>query len=112
MAGLRLTDLRKSYGSIEVIKGVDLDVSHGEFVVFVGPSGCGKSTLLRMIAGLEDITGGELWIGEKLCNTVEPRDRRIAMVFQNYALLSAHDSLRQCRVWAEAGQDTQGRAGR
>jgi len=86
MAGLALKELHKSYGEVEVIKGVDLSVENGEFVVFVGPSGCGKSTLLRMIAGLEDITGGELWIGDKLCNAVEPRDRGIAMVFQNYAL--------------------------
>ncbi len=86
MAGLSLKALHKSYGEVPVIKGVDLDVEHGEFVVFVGPSGCGKSTLLRMIAGLEDITGGELWIGDTLCNAVEPRDRGIAMVFQNYAL--------------------------
>ncbi|MFP9136379.1 ABC transporter ATP-binding protein [Devosia sp. XGJD_8] len=86
MAGLELKSLHKSYGNVEVIKGVDLTVEHGEFVVFVGPSGCGKSTLLRMIAGLEDITGGELWIGDVLCNGVEPRDRGIAMVFQNYAL--------------------------
>ncbi|MFD2647082.1 ABC transporter ATP-binding protein [Devosia albogilva] len=86
MAGLALKSLRKSYGPVEVIKGVDLTIEHGEFVVFVGPSGCGKSTLLRMIAGLEDITAGELYIGDKLCNTVEPRDRGIAMVFQNYAL--------------------------
>ena len=86
MAGLELKELRKSYGDVEVIKGVDLSVTHGEFVVFVGPSGCGKSTLLRMIAGLEEISGGELWIADKLCNAVEPRDRGIAMVFQNYAL--------------------------
>ena len=65
MAGLELRKLHKSYGSVEVIKGVDLSIDHGEFVVFVGPSGCGKSTLLRMIAGLEDITGGELVIGER-----------------------------------------------
>ncbi|HWU19094.1 MAG TPA: sn-glycerol-3-phosphate ABC transporter ATP-binding protein UgpC [Devosia sp.] len=86
MAGLTLKSLRKSYGEVEVIKGVDLNVEHGEFVVFVGPSGCGKSTLLRMIAGLEEITGGDLYIGDKLCNAVEPRDRGIAMVFQSYAL--------------------------
>ncbi|UXN76029.1 sn-glycerol-3-phosphate ABC transporter ATP-binding protein UgpC (plasmid) [Devosia sp. A8/3-2] len=86
MAGLELKSLRKSYGEVEVIKGVDLDVQHGEFVVFVGPSGCGKSTLLRMIAGLEEITGGDLIIGDKRCNDVEPRDRGIAMVFQSYAL--------------------------
>jgi len=86
MAGLELRQLRKSYGNVEVIKGVDLTIEHGEFVVFVGPSGCGKSTLLRMIAGLEDITGGELRIGGKVMNHVEPRDRSIAMVFQSYAL--------------------------
>ncbi len=86
MAGLELKSLHKSYGAVEVIKGVDLTVKQGEFVVFVGPSGCGKSTLLRMIAGLEDITSGELWIGDVLCNQVEPRDRGIAMVFQSYAL--------------------------
>jgi multiple sugar transport system ATP-binding protein len=86
MAGLKLSSLEKSYGSVSVIKGVSLDIEHGEFVVFVGPSGCGKSTLLRMIAGLEDITDGELWIGDTLCNEVAPRDRGIAMVFQSYAL--------------------------
>jgi multiple sugar transport system ATP-binding protein len=86
MAGLELKALRKSYGEVEVIKGVDLHIDHGEFVVFVGPSGCGKSTLLRMIAGLEDITGGELVIGDRVVNEVEPRDRGIAMVFQSYAL--------------------------
>jgi multiple sugar transport system ATP-binding protein len=86
MAGLTLKDIRKNYGSVEVIKGVDLSIDDGEFVVFVGASGCGKSTLLRMIAGLEDITSGELYIGDRLCNDVEPRDRSIAMVFQSYAL--------------------------
>jgi multiple sugar transport system ATP-binding protein len=86
MAGLVLKNIHKSFGKVDVIQGVDLTVEHGEFVVFVGPSGCGKSTLLRMIAGLEDITDGELWIGNKLCNEVQPRDRRIAMVFQSYAL--------------------------
>jgi multiple sugar transport system ATP-binding protein len=86
MAGLQLKNLHKSYGKVDVIKGVDLTIDNGEFVVFVGPSGCGKSTLLRMIAGLEDITDGELYIGDKLCNAVEPRDRSIAMVFQSYAL--------------------------
>ena len=86
MAGLSLTQIRKTYGKVEVIKGVDLEIEHGEFVVFVGPSGCGKSTLLRMIAGLEDITGGELKIGDRIVNGVQPRDRRVAMVFQSYAL--------------------------
>ena len=86
MAGLELNGLHKSFGPVDVIKGVDLKVEHGEFVVFVGPSGCGKSTLLRMIAGLEDISAGELIIGGKVCNDVQPRDRGIAMVFQSYAL--------------------------
>jgi len=86
MAGLELNGLHKSFGAVDVIKGVDLKVEHGEFVVFVGPSGCGKSTLLRMIAGLEDISAGELIIGGKVCNDVQPRDRGIAMVFQSYAL--------------------------
>jgi multiple sugar transport system ATP-binding protein len=86
MADVRLVDLRKSYGTVDIIKGVDLDIRHGEFVVFVGPSGCGKSTLLRMISGLEDITGGELYIDGKRANDAEPRERGIAMVFQSYAI--------------------------
>ncbi|MFC3727258.1 ABC transporter ATP-binding protein [Neoaquamicrobium sediminum] len=86
MAGLQLEKLEKRFGSVDVIKGVDLEIKDGEFVVFVGPSGCGKSTLLRMIAGLEDITGGTLSIGGKRCNDTEPRERGIAMVFQSYAL--------------------------
>lgn len=86
MAELNISKIRKSFGDVEVIKGVDLDVNKGEFVVFVGPSGCGKSTLLRMIAGLEDITEGELRIGDELCNDIHPGDRGIAMVFQSYAL--------------------------
>jgi multiple sugar transport system ATP-binding protein len=86
MASVRLTNLKKSFGTTEVIKAVDLEVADGEFVVFVGPSGCGKSTLLRMIAGLEDITGGDLFIDGKHSNETEPRDRGIAMVFQSYAL--------------------------
>ena len=86
MADVRLRGIGKSYGAVDVIKSIDLDISHGEFVVFVGPSGCGKSTLLRMIAGLEDITHGELLIGGRLCNDIAPRDRGIAMVFQSYAL--------------------------
>ena len=86
MAGLTLRSVIKNYGEVPVIKGVDLDIAHGEFVVFVGPSGCGKSTLLRMIAGLEDITGGEVKIGDRVVNDVEPRDRGVAMVFQSYAL--------------------------
>ncbi|NBZ88970.1 ABC transporter ATP-binding protein [Stagnihabitans tardus] len=81
-----LKSLRKAYGAAEVIKGVDLEITPGEFCVFVGPSGCGKSTLLRMIAGLEEITGGDLVIGGKRMNEVDAAHRGIAMVFQSYAL--------------------------
>ncbi len=86
MADVRLTEIRKSFGALDIIKGVDLSIETGEFVVFVGPSGCGKSTLLRMIAGLEDITSGELTIGGSVMNDVDPSKRGIAMVFQSYAL--------------------------
>ena len=86
MAEVRLTDIRKSFGALEIIKGVNLAIEDGEFTVFVGPSGCGKSTLLRMIAGLEDITSGKLEIGGALMNDVDPSKRGIAMVFQSYAL--------------------------
>ena len=96
MAGLTLRSVHKNYGDVPVIRGVDLDIAHGEFVVFVGPSGCGKSTLLRMIAGLEDITDGDIKIGDRLVNDVEPRDRGVAMVFQSYALyphMSVYDNV-------------------
>jgi alpha-glucoside transport system ATP-binding protein len=86
MTGLVLKDIRKAYGQVKVLHGIDLEIKEGEFVVFVGPSGCGKSTLLRMIAGLEDITGGELYIDGQLVNDVPPSKRGIAMVFQSYAL--------------------------
>ena len=86
MADIKLTDVRKSYGKLEVIHGVNVAIADGEFIVIVGPSGCGKSTLLRMVAGLETITNGEIAIGGKRVNEVEPKDRNIAMVFQNYAL--------------------------
>ncbi len=86
MANLALKDARKSFGSVEIIKGVSLDITHGEFIVFVGPSGCGKSTLLRMIAGLEDITSGSISIADRVVNDLPPKDRSIAMVFQSYAL--------------------------
>jgi lactose/L-arabinose transport system ATP-binding protein len=86
MANVTLSGIRKTYGALEIIKGVDLDMKSGEFVVFVGPSGCGKSTLLRMIAGLEDITSGTLKIGGVEMNDVDPSKRGIAMVFQSYAL--------------------------
>ncbi len=83
MATVSIKDLVKSYGKVEVLHGINLDVADGEFVVLVGPSGCGKSTTLRMIAGLEDITSGEIHIGGELVNHREPKERNIAMVFQN-----------------------------
>ncbi len=86
MARLAVQGLRKSYGKVEALKGVDLDIAEGEFCVFVGPSGCGKSTLLRSIAGLEEIDSGTIAIDGNVVNTLRPRDRNIAMVFQNYAL--------------------------
>ncbi|NND89985.1 MAG: sn-glycerol-3-phosphate ABC transporter ATP-binding protein UgpC [Granulosicoccus sp.] len=94
MATLSMSGLTKRFGDIEVIRGVDIDIADGEFVVFVGPSGCGKSTLLRMIAGLEDISGGELRIDDHLVNDMQPRDRGIAMVFQTYAIFP-HMSVRE-----------------
>ncbi len=86
MAEITLKNIRKSYGRAEVIKGVDMEIRDGEFMVIVGPSGCGKSTILRMIAGLESITAGDIEIGGKVVNALEPAARDIAMVFQNYAL--------------------------
>jgi sn-glycerol 3-phosphate transport system ATP-binding protein len=86
MAQVSLRELRKTYGGLEVIHGVSCEIADGELIVIVGPSGCGKSTLLRMIAGLEEISAGEVAIGGRVVNAVEPRDRDIAMVFQNYAL--------------------------
>src|SRR5262247_4920554 len=86
MASVAIQDVRKAFGAVQVIHGVDIAIRDGEFVVLVGPSGCGKSTLLRMIAGLENITGGEIRIGERVVNHVPPKERDIAMVFQNYAL--------------------------
>src|SRR5215204_1800516 len=86
MAPVEIRDVRKAFGSTHVIHGVTIDIQDGEFVILVGPSGCGKSTLLRMIAGLENITGGEIRIGSRVVNNVPPKERDIAMVFQNYAL--------------------------
>jgi multiple sugar transport system ATP-binding protein len=86
MNGVVLKDVKKSYGAVKVIHGVDLEINKGEFIVFVGPSGCGKSTLLRMIAGLEEISSGDMFIDGELVNDVPPSKRGIAMVFQSYAL--------------------------
>src|ERR1700753_3242440 len=86
MASMEIHELRKSFGPVEVVRGVSIDIADGEFVVLVGPSGCGKSTLLRMIAGLESASSGEIRIGDRVVNDVPPKARDIAMVFQNYAL--------------------------
>src|SRR6202042_2012076 len=86
MASVEVSNVRKSFGNFEVIHGVSISVQDGEFVVLVGPSGCGKSTLLRMVAGLETITSGEIAIDGRVVNKLEPKERDIAMVFQNYAL--------------------------
>ncbi len=97
MASLKLININKTYpNGFVAVKNFNLDIKDKEFIIFVGPSGCGKSTTLRMIAGLEEITGGELYIGDKLMNDVEPKDRDIAMVFQNYALyphMSVYDNM-------------------
>jgi sn-glycerol 3-phosphate transport system ATP-binding protein len=96
MASVDLRGVRKSYDGVEVVHGVDCEIADGEFIVILGPSGCGKSTLLRMIAGLEAITAGEIAIGGRVVNALEPKDRDIAMVFQNYALyphMSVYDNM-------------------
>ncbi len=95
MAHLTLKNIYKTYSNgFEAVKNFNIEIKDKEFIVFVGPSGCGKSTVLRMIAGLEDITSGELYIAERLCNDIEPKDRHLAMVFQNYALYP-HMSVRE-----------------
>ena len=111
MGQVSLRGLRKSYGSLDVIKGIDLDVADGEFIVFVGPSGCGKSTTLRMIAGLESITGGDILIDGVRANDVRPADRGAAMVFQSYALYP-HMTVAENMGFAVkmAGVDKAGRA--
>ena len=94
MAEVTIRELRKSFGPVEVLHGVSIDIAEGEFVVLVGPSGCGKSTLLRMLAGLEHVTSGEIRIGERVVNDLPPKERDIAMVFQNYALYPHMDAAR------------------
>ena len=96
MAGVNLRDVKKSYGDLQVIHGVSMDIADGEFILILGPSGCGKSTLLRMVAGLEPFTAGEIVIGGRVVNQLEPKDRDIPMVFQNYALyphMSVYDNM-------------------
>ncbi len=86
MANVELKNLTKKYGDVIAVQNMDLFIPHNEFLVLVGPSGCGKSTTLRMIAGLEEITGGEIFIDDQLVNEKDPKDRNVSMVFQNYAL--------------------------
>jgi sn-glycerol 3-phosphate transport system ATP-binding protein len=106
MAKITLNNVRKTYaGTVETIKGVSLDIADGELLVLVGPSGCGKSTLLRMIAGLESITSGEISIGDRVVNTLEPSERDIAMVFQNYALYP-HMTVRQNLAYGLKNRNT------
>ncbi|WP_166372068.1 sn-glycerol-3-phosphate ABC transporter ATP-binding protein UgpC [Psychromonas sp. SA13A] len=99
MAAITLKNIIKSYDKTQVVKGIDLAIEDGEFVVLVGPSGCGKSTTLRMIAGLEQPTSGDIIIGDRVVNDIEPQDRNIAMVFQNYALYP-HKSVKENIVFA------------
>src|SRR5512135_644461 len=107
MAGVTITAVRKRFGSTHVIRGVDVEIADGEFCVLVGPSGCGKSTLLRMIAGLEQISEGEIAIGGRVVNRLMPKERDIAMVFQNYALyphMTVRDNMSFALVLAKLGK--------
>ena len=112
MASITLKQVTKSFGPVEVIHPLDLEIDDSEFVIFVGPSGCGKSTLLRLIAGLEDVTRGEISIDGRIVNDVAPKDRDIAMVFQNYALyphMTVYDNMAfglKMRKYAKAEIDT------
>ena len=96
MSGVSLKNIKKKFGSLEVIKGIDINIRKGEFCVFVGPSGCGKSTLLRLIAGLEKLTDGEIIIANKPVMDLPPSERGIAMVFQSYAL---YPHMSVFRIW-------------
>ena len=116
MAHVELRGVRKSFGDMEVVHGVDCVIRHGEFAVIVGPSGCGKSTLLRCIAGLEEVSDGEILIGGRKVNDLEPKDRDIAMVFQNYALYPHMTALKNMayglHVRGFSRQETEGRVNR
>jgi multiple sugar transport system ATP-binding protein len=112
MATVDIRKVRKAFGPVEVLHGVSVDIVDGEFVVLVGPSGCGKSTLLRMLAGLENITGGEIAISGRVVNTVPPKDRDIAMVFQNYALyphMTVFDNMAFSMMLAKAPKEVMDR---
>ena len=116
MAGVSIHNVYKSFGPVNVIQGITMDIADGEFVVMVGPSGCGKSTLLRMVAGLESVTSGEIRIGERVVNDLEPKDRNIAMVFQNYALyphMTVYDNMAYgLRIQGRTKQDIDARVQR
>ncbi len=108
MATVGINNVRKAFGTTQILHGVSVDIADGEFVVLVGPSGCGKSTLLRMLAGLENITAGEISIGGRVVNNVPPKDRDIAMVFQNYALyphMTVRDNMAFSMMLANAPKD-------
>jgi multiple sugar transport system ATP-binding protein len=97
MAEIKLKNLSRRWGSVVAVKSFNLDVADGQFLVLLGPSGCGKTTTMRMIAGLEDVSDGEIWIGDRMVNTLEPKDRDIAMVFQSYGLyptMSVYENIR------------------
>jgi len=108
MVRVNLQRLRKTFGAVEAVKGLDLTIDNGEFIVFVGPSGCGKTTALRMVAGLEDATSGQIWIDGKVVNDLGPRERDIAMVFQNYALyphMTVYENLAFCLQMRKCSKD-------
>ena len=108
MATVGINNVRKAFGATQILHGVSVDIADGEFVVLVGPSGCGKSTLLRMLAGLENITSGEISIGGQVVNNVPPKNRDIAMVFQNYALyphMTVRDNMAFSMMLAKAPKD-------
>jgi len=108
MASVTLRGVKKSFQDTEILHGVDIDIPEGSFTVLVGPSGCGKSTLLRMLAGLEEVTAGEIFIGEKCVNTMQPKERDIAMVFQNYALyphMTVRDNMAFSLMLAKASKE-------
>ena len=109
MASVTIQSVRKKFGEVPILHGVDIDIPDGSFTVLVGPSGCGKSTLLRMIAGLEQITGGEIRIGARVVNDLPPKERDIAMVFQNYALyphMTVRDNMAFALLLANADKAT------
>src|SRR6478735_8407183 len=116
MAAVTLSGVHKSFGSTPVVHGVDIGIADGEFCVLVGPSGCGKSTLLRMIAGLEEVSGGEIRIGARRVNELPPKERDIAMVFQNYALyphMTVRDNMAFALMLARMGPaDIEAKVGR